>query len=138
MVRGLARPLREQPVERIRLPTADADKRAVELDQFPSTVIRTIEVNKTFTPDQQGDASGGGEHGAEGHPRCHLFLLQSLHLGGIPKRVVAATSCRTTAGGVGDFGFESDSRTIGRVGPYFEGLGGGDPDFNFVVDRPGH
>ena len=43
----------------IRLPTADEDKRAVQLDQFPSAVIETIQVSKTFTPDQQGDASGG-------------------------------------------------------------------------------
>jgi outer membrane receptor protein involved in Fe transport len=43
----------------VRLPTADEDKRAVELDQFPSAVIESIQVSKTFTPDQQGDASGG-------------------------------------------------------------------------------
>ncbi|MFA5238765.1 MAG: TonB-dependent receptor [Phycisphaerae bacterium] len=43
----------------VRLPTADADKRAVQLDQFPSAVIESIQVSKTFTPDQQGDASGG-------------------------------------------------------------------------------
>ena len=40
-------------------------------------------------------------------------------------------------GGVGDFGFENDSRTVAAVGPYFEGIGGGTPDLNFVVDRPG-
>ena len=43
----------------MRLPTSDEDKRAVELDQFPSAVIESIQVSKTFTPDQQGDASGG-------------------------------------------------------------------------------
>jgi TonB-dependent receptor len=43
----------------VRLPTADEDKRAVELDQFPATVIESLQVSKTFTPDQQGDASGG-------------------------------------------------------------------------------
>lgn len=43
----------------VRLPTADENKRAVQLDQFPSAVIESIQVSKTFTPDQQGDASGG-------------------------------------------------------------------------------
>lgn len=43
----------------VRLPTADADKRAVQLDQFPSDVIESVQVTKTFTPDQQGDATGG-------------------------------------------------------------------------------
>lgn len=43
----------------VRLPSADEDRRAVELDQFPAAVIESIRVSKTFTPDQQGDASGG-------------------------------------------------------------------------------
>jgi hypothetical protein len=43
----------------IRLQTADTDKRAVQLDQFPSAIIESIQGSKTFTPDQQGDASGG-------------------------------------------------------------------------------
>ena len=50
MVRGLPDRYVNSQLNGIRLPTADADKRAVELDQFPSTVIRTIEVSKTFTP----------------------------------------------------------------------------------------
>lgn len=44
----------------VRLPTNDEDKRAVQLDLFPTAVIESIQVTKTFTPDQQGDASGGG------------------------------------------------------------------------------
>ena len=43
----------------VRLPSAVEDKRAVQLDQFPSTVIETIQVSKSFTPDMQGDSSGG-------------------------------------------------------------------------------
>lgn len=41
------------------LPSADPDTRAVQLDLFPSEVIESIQVSKTFTPDQQGNASGG-------------------------------------------------------------------------------
>ena len=43
----------------VRLPTSDEDKRAVQLDLFPSAVIESIQVSKSFTPDQQGDSSGG-------------------------------------------------------------------------------
>ncbi len=43
----------------IRLPTSDEDKRAVQLDLFPSSVIESIQVSKSFMPDQQGDSSGG-------------------------------------------------------------------------------
>ena len=59
VVRGLPDRYVNSQMNGIRLPTADADKRAVQLDQFPSALIESIQVSKTFTPDQQGDASGG-------------------------------------------------------------------------------
>jgi outer membrane receptor protein involved in Fe transport len=59
VVRGLPDRYVNSQMNAIRLPTADADKRAVQLDQFPSAAIESIQVSKTFTPDQQGDASGG-------------------------------------------------------------------------------
>jgi outer membrane receptor protein involved in Fe transport len=36
----------------------DPDKMAVQLDLFPSSLFESIEVNKTFTPDQSGTATG--------------------------------------------------------------------------------
>lgn len=59
VVRGLPDRYVNSQLNGVRLPTADINKRAVELDQFPATVIESIQVSKTFTPDQQGDASGG-------------------------------------------------------------------------------
>ena len=59
VIRGLPDRYVSSQMNGVRLPTADEDKRAVELDQFPSAVIESIQVSKTFTPDQQGDASGG-------------------------------------------------------------------------------
>ena len=59
VVRGLPDRYVNSQMNGVRLPTADADKRAVQLDQFPSSIIESIQVSKTFTPDQQGDASGG-------------------------------------------------------------------------------
>jgi outer membrane receptor protein involved in Fe transport len=59
VVRGLPDRYVNSQMNGVRLPTADADKRAVQLDQFPSAAIESIQVTKTFTPDQQGDASGG-------------------------------------------------------------------------------
>lgn len=59
IVRGLPDRYVNSQMNGVRLPTADADKRAVQLDQFPAAVIESIQVSKTFTPDQQGDASGG-------------------------------------------------------------------------------
>ncbi|MCC7011774.1 MAG: TonB-dependent receptor [Planctomycetes bacterium] len=59
VIRGLPDRYVSSQMNGVRLPSADEDKRAVELDQFPSSVIDAIDVRKTFTPDQQGDASGG-------------------------------------------------------------------------------
>lgn len=59
VVRGLPDRYVNSQLNGVRLPTADEDKRAVQLDQFPAAMIESIQVSKTFTPDQQGDASGG-------------------------------------------------------------------------------
>lgn len=59
VVRGLPDRYVVSQMNGVRLPSADPDKRAVQLDQFPSALIESIQVSKTFTPDQQGDASGG-------------------------------------------------------------------------------
>ena len=54
VIRGLPDRYISSLLNGVRLPTSDEDKRAVELDQFPSSVIESIRVTKTFTPDQQG------------------------------------------------------------------------------------
>ncbi|MFO8014782.1 MAG: TonB-dependent receptor [Phycisphaerae bacterium] len=59
VIRGLPDRFVNSQLNGIRLPSADADTRAVELDQFPAAAIESVQVSKTFTPDQQGDASGG-------------------------------------------------------------------------------
>lgn len=59
VIRGLPDRYVNSQMNGVRLPTADLDKRAVQLDQFPASVIESVQVSKTFTPDQQGDASGG-------------------------------------------------------------------------------
>jgi outer membrane receptor protein involved in Fe transport len=59
VIRGLPDSYVSAQLDGVRLPTADAERRAVQLDQFPTAVIESVQVSKTFTPDQQGDASGG-------------------------------------------------------------------------------
>jgi outer membrane receptor protein involved in Fe transport len=59
VIRGLPDRYVSSQLNGVLLPSADEDKRAVELDQFPSEVIESLQVSKTFTPDQQGNASGG-------------------------------------------------------------------------------
>jgi len=59
VIRGLPDRYVSSQMNGVLLPSADKEKRAVELDQFPSGVIESLQVSKTFTPDQQGNASGG-------------------------------------------------------------------------------
>jgi outer membrane receptor protein involved in Fe transport len=134
VVRGLPDRYVSSQMNGVRLPTADADKRAVELDQFPSAVIESIQVSKTFTPDQQGDASGGAVN---------------VILKGIPDATVFEISAGTTfntqvtgnddfltykGGGVNVLGID-DGRDIPDDG-MFEGAVGvsrGDAPINYDV-----
>ncbi|MEL6429668.1 MAG: TonB-dependent receptor, partial [Planctomycetota bacterium] len=59
VIRGLPDRYVPSLVNGVRLPSASEEKRAVELDQFPTNIVQTISVSKTFLPDSQGDASGG-------------------------------------------------------------------------------
>lgn len=59
-VRGLPPRFVNTQLNGFSLPSANPDSRAVQLDLFPSDVVESIQVSKTFTPDQQGSASGGG------------------------------------------------------------------------------
>lgn len=78
VVRGLPDRYVSSQLNGVRLPTADEDKRAVELDQFPAAAIDSIQVSKTFTPDQQGDASGGAVNvKLKGIPDEFLFQLKT-------------------------------------------------------------
>lgn len=77
VIRGLPDRYVSSQMNGVRLPTADEDKRAVELDQFPTEVIESIRVSKTFTPDQQGDASGGAvDVVLKGVPKDSFFRWQ--------------------------------------------------------------
>jgi TonB-dependent receptor len=58
-VRGTPAEFSSVTVNGSRIPSAEGDIRNVQLDLIPSDMIQTIEVSKTLTPDQDGDAIGG-------------------------------------------------------------------------------
>ena len=59
VIRGLPDRYVSTQVNGALMPSSDENKRAVELDFVPSSAIQNLQVSKTFTPDQQGNASGG-------------------------------------------------------------------------------
>lgn len=59
VIRGLGDRYTETKMNGSTVPSADPDRRAVQLDQFPSELIDSITTVKSFTPDQTGAFSGG-------------------------------------------------------------------------------
>jgi TonB-dependent receptor len=59
VIRGLSDRYNVVVLNGARIPSSDPDRRAVNIDIFPSTLVETIVSSKTFTPDMPGEATGG-------------------------------------------------------------------------------
>jgi len=59
-VRGLSDRYTGTTLNGVRVPSADPRRRAVQVDLFPTGTVESLNVTKTFTPDLQGDFTGGG------------------------------------------------------------------------------
>ena len=59
VIRGLGDRYTYTQMNGLTVPSADPDRRAVQMDQFPSDLIDSITTLKSFTPDQPGAFSGG-------------------------------------------------------------------------------
>ncbi|PSK90418.1 TonB-dependent receptor [Taibaiella chishuiensis] len=59
IIRGMDQRYNNTLINGIKIPSPDTKSRYVPLDIFPAEIIERIEVNKTLTPDMEGDAIGG-------------------------------------------------------------------------------
>lgn len=59
LIRGLGDRYSNTLLNGASVPSADPDRRAVQMDQFPSDLLQSIETSKSFTPDKPGAFSGG-------------------------------------------------------------------------------
>ena len=59
VVRGLGDRYTNTRLNGLSVPSADPDRLAVQLDQFPSDLLESVITSKTFTADQPGAFSGG-------------------------------------------------------------------------------
>jgi TonB-dependent receptor len=124
VIRGLPDRYVSSQMNRVRLPTADEDKRAVELDQFPTVVIQSIQVSKTFTPDQQGDASGGAvDLRLKGVPSEALFQFKS-QLGYNTQVTGRSDFLSYDGGGVNFWGRDDRDIQYQNLGGNWEGAAG--------------
>ena len=58
-IRGLGERYTSTMVNGVEVPSADPDRRAVNMDMFPTDLIDAIVATKTFTPDKPGNFTGG-------------------------------------------------------------------------------
>jgi TonB-dependent receptor len=59
VLRGLDPNLNSTSINGVRVPAPEGDVRGVALDVIPSELVESIEVQKSLTPDMDGDALGG-------------------------------------------------------------------------------
>ena len=123
VVRGLPDRYVNSQLNAVRLPTADADKRAVQLDQFPAALVESIQVKKTFTPDQQGDASGGAVNVVtKGIPEETLLRVSGQVT--YDSHVTGKDVLTYKGGGVSCWGFDDGRRDIQGEGRPWDGAVG--------------
>lgn len=58
-IRGIDPSLNVASINGLVVPSPESDRRNVALDVIPSELVESLEVTKTLTPDQDGDAIGG-------------------------------------------------------------------------------
>jgi len=127
VIRGLPDRYVSSQMNGVRLPTADEDKRAVELDQFPAAVIESVQVSKTFTPDQQGDASGGAVNiRLKGVPDEPFFFKYSTQLSRNSQAAGRGRFLTYDGGGVHHWGHDGGDRApqIDALGDNWDGAVG--------------
>lgn len=135
VIRGLPDRYVASQLNGVLLPSADEDKRAVELDQFPSSIVESVQVAKTFTPDQQGNASGGAVNVVlRGVPDKPLFATWQVGSSYNTQATGRRGFLTYDGGGVHAFGKSGSERTIQEEGQNWEGAVGtqtGEPPDNF-------
>ncbi len=127
VIRGLPDRYVATLVNGVLFPSSDEDKRAVELDVFPASAIQTVEVSKTFTPDQQGNASGGAVNVVlRSVPEQPFFVNYSLGTSYNTQTTGRRDFLSYADGGVGAFGRSGSERNIQQVGESWTGAVGAD------------
>ncbi len=81
VIRGLGDRYANTLLNGVAVPTADPDRRAVQMDQFPADLIDSIVTTKSFTPDQPGAFSGGSVNMKTKAFPQHFFVSASGSVG---------------------------------------------------------
>ncbi len=110
-VRGLGERYTNSLLNGVPLPSTDPNRAAVPLDLFPTQVIDSIQVAKTFTPDMPADFAGGSvQIQTRGIPRGPLFVLTGR--GGFNDQTTFRKRLDHRGGGLDFLGLDDGTRRI--------------------------
>ncbi|MGB0806669.1 MAG: carboxypeptidase-like regulatory domain-containing protein [Salibacteraceae bacterium] len=111
LVRGLGDRYNNAYLNGIPLPSPDPDKKVIPLDIIPTSVVQSLTVAKTFTPNQLGDVSGASINiNTKDYPEEKTFNVY----GGLGTNTqTMGKSAMSYEGGKLDyFGFDDGTRSI--------------------------
>jgi outer membrane receptor protein involved in Fe transport len=119
-VRGLGDRYNNAYLNSMPLPSPDQNKKVVELDIFPTTIVRNIAVSKTYQADQFGDVSGASIDIFTKDPAQENFL--TVGLGVNYNTVTTYKDFITNRDGSSDYLGLSGSKREGPVAVDYNGI----------------
>ena len=81
IIRGMDKRYNYTLINGIKIPSPDNKNRYVPMDIFPSDLVERIEVNKTLSPDMEGDAIGGSVNLVMKNAPDNLYINASASTG---------------------------------------------------------
>ena len=111
LVRGLGDRYNNAYLNNIPLPSPDPDKKVIPLDIIPTTVVQSLTVAKTFTPNQFGDVSGASINiNTKDYAETKTF---NVYAGlGINTYTTGKTFMASQGGSTDYFGFDDGTRDV--------------------------
>lgn len=111
-VRGLGERYTSTLLNELRLPSPDPERRVVPLDMFPASILESMIIQKTFSPEMPGDFGGGTVNlRTKGYPEEPMFKIELS--GGIkPGTTFSQHEFATDKGPLNILGIDAGHRAI--------------------------
>ena len=134
-VRGLGERYTNALLNGVPLPSPEPDRAAVPLDLFPTAVVNSLTIAKTFTPDVPADFAGGSVR-IESREIPGSFLLQTSISGGYNTQSTFKERLTHRGGDLDWLGFDDGTRALPDGFPkYKQSSGTLKPDGTRVTDE---
>ncbi len=115
VIRGLADRYNTVLVNNAYVPSSDPDKRAVNIDLFPGSIVQSLVTTKTFVPDIPGESTGGSVNIVTKGVPDQSFVKAKVSLGINTLATGNARFLTYDGGGTGLFGSLDERRIPGIV-----------------------